>query len=106
LYQPQMIMDDDECGAIAGMLGRENWSTWRKPTLVPFVCHKSHLTWLGLEPGPPPWEDTQLKFVIQITVLISNMKFHQTRFRSLHETSKMNALWSGHVHQHESHLKP
>jgi hypothetical protein len=24
LYQPQMIMDDDECGAIAGMLGREN----------------------------------------------------------------------------------
>jgi hypothetical protein len=21
-----------------------------------FVHHKSHMTWLGLEPGPPRWE--------------------------------------------------
>jgi hypothetical protein len=35
LYQPQMI-DDDDCGAIGGMLiSRENRSTGRKPTPVP-----------------------------------------------------------------------
>jgi hypothetical protein len=22
-----------------------------------FVLHKSHMTWPGLEPGPPRWED-------------------------------------------------
>jgi hypothetical protein len=22
----------------------------------PFVHHKSHMTWPGLEPGPPGWE--------------------------------------------------
>jgi hypothetical protein len=35
LYQPRM-MDDDECGAVGGMIGRENRSTRRKPALFPF----------------------------------------------------------------------
>jgi hypothetical protein len=26
---------DDECGAVDGMTGRENWSTWKKPVPVP-----------------------------------------------------------------------
>jgi hypothetical protein len=34
MYQPRMI-NDDECGAIGGMLGRENLSTPRKPAPVP-----------------------------------------------------------------------
>jgi hypothetical protein len=36
LYQPRM-MDDDEYGAIGGMLGKENRSTQRKPVPVS-VC--------------------------------------------------------------------
>jgi hypothetical protein len=24
----------------------------------PFVHHKSHMTWPGLEPGPPRWESS------------------------------------------------
>jgi hypothetical protein len=42
-YQPQMMM----CGAISGMIGRGNQSTWRKPVPV-LLCppQKSHnLTW-------------------------------------------------------------
>jgi hypothetical protein len=36
LYQPKMIDDDDDCGAIGGMkIGRENRSTRRKPSPVP-----------------------------------------------------------------------
>jgi hypothetical protein len=36
LYQPQIIDDDDECGAVCGMrIGRGNQSTWRKPSTVP-----------------------------------------------------------------------
>jgi hypothetical protein len=27
-------MDDDECGAVGGMIGRGNWSTWRKPATM------------------------------------------------------------------------
>jgi hypothetical protein len=47
LYQPLMIYDD-ECGAVSGMrIGRGNWSTWRKPALVPLcppqITHD--LTW-------------------------------------------------------------
>jgi hypothetical protein len=45
LYQPWMIDDDDECGAVGGMtVGRGNRSTRRKPTPVQFVHHKSHMT--------------------------------------------------------------
>jgi hypothetical protein len=36
LYQPLMIDDDDDCGAIGGKrIGRENRSTWRKLASVP-----------------------------------------------------------------------
>jgi hypothetical protein len=51
-----MIMDDDECRAVRGMLGRrievlrENLPQYR------FVHHKSHMTSRGLEPGSPPWK--------------------------------------------------
>jgi hypothetical protein len=34
LYQPRM-MDDDECGAVGGMIGRGNRSTRRKPAPGP-----------------------------------------------------------------------
>jgi hypothetical protein len=46
LYQPQMI-DDDECGAVSGMIGRGNRSTLRKPSLVsPCPLQIPHdLTW-------------------------------------------------------------
>jgi hypothetical protein len=33
-YQPRM-MDDDECGAIGGMIGRGNGNFQRKPALMP-----------------------------------------------------------------------
>jgi hypothetical protein len=33
-------------GAVDGMLDKGNR----------FLHHKSHMTWLGLEPGPPQWE--------------------------------------------------
>jgi hypothetical protein len=36
LYQPRMMMDDDdECGAICGMSDRGNRSTRRKPAPLP-----------------------------------------------------------------------
>jgi hypothetical protein len=35
LYQPQMVMDDDEYGSIGGMLGRGNRSIRKKSTPVP-----------------------------------------------------------------------
>jgi hypothetical protein len=35
LYQPMIMMDGDECGAVGGMrTGRGNWSTRRKPAPV------------------------------------------------------------------------
>jgi hypothetical protein len=47
LYQPWMMTDDDECGAISGMIGRETQSTHRKlaPVLLcpPHIPHD--LTW-------------------------------------------------------------
>jgi hypothetical protein len=45
------MIDEDDCGAIGGMkIGRGNRSTGRKPVPVPFVHHKSHMTWPELEP--------------------------------------------------------
>jgi hypothetical protein len=35
LHQSQMMMDDDECEAISGMIGRGNQRTWKKPAPVP-----------------------------------------------------------------------
>jgi hypothetical protein len=56
LYHPQMI-DDGDCGAIGGMkMGRGNRSTRRNPASVPLCHHKSHMTRIGLESGPPRWE--------------------------------------------------
>jgi hypothetical protein len=58
LYQPRMI-DDDDCEAIGGIkIDKGNRSTRRKPAPVP-LCPpqiKSHMTWPGIEPGPPRWE--------------------------------------------------
>jgi hypothetical protein len=52
LYQHRMMMDN-KCGEIDGMSGREDQSTRRNPVQYRFVNHKSHMTWLGFEPGPP-----------------------------------------------------
>jgi hypothetical protein len=57
LYQPQM-MDDDECGAFVGIIGRGNGSTWRKhaplPLCTPKIPHDltSDRTW-GRHSGKP-----------------------------------------------------
>jgi hypothetical protein len=42
-------LDDDECGAAGGMIGRGNRSARRKPDPVKFVYHKPHMTSLRLE---------------------------------------------------------
>jgi hypothetical protein len=56
LYQPRMI-DDGDCGAIGGMIGRRNRNIRRKLAPVNhFAHHKSHMTWPGFKPGPPKWE--------------------------------------------------
>jgi hypothetical protein len=34
LYQPRMVMGDDECGAVGGMIGSGNRSTRRIPATV------------------------------------------------------------------------
>jgi hypothetical protein len=38
------MMDDDECGAVSGMLGRGNKNTWRKPAPLP-LCMDSLDKW-------------------------------------------------------------
>jgi hypothetical protein len=44
-YWPR-LMDDDECGAVGGMIDRGNRSTRRKPTPVPLCPQIAHeLTW-------------------------------------------------------------
>jgi hypothetical protein len=43
LYQPRKMDDDDECGAVGGMIGSRNPSTSRKPVPVPLVHHKSDM---------------------------------------------------------------
>jgi hypothetical protein len=47
LYQPKMMMDDDKCGPVSGMLGKGNLSAQRKPASVP-LCPPQiphDLTW-------------------------------------------------------------
>jgi hypothetical protein len=34
LHHPQMVMNEGECGASSGMLGKGNQITWRKPAAV------------------------------------------------------------------------
>jgi hypothetical protein len=43
LYEPRMMMDDDECGAIGGMSGKGNRTTRRKPAPLP-LCPSHNLT--------------------------------------------------------------
>jgi hypothetical protein len=51
------MIDDGDCGAIGGMrIGRGNTNTRRKLPQCHLVHHKSNITELGLEPGPPGWE--------------------------------------------------
>jgi hypothetical protein len=43
---------DDYDGEFGEMIiGRGNWSTWRKPAPMPLCPPKSHITWLGMNPG-------------------------------------------------------
>jgi hypothetical protein len=55
LYQPQM-MDDDECGAVGGIIGEGNGRTQKKLPQFHFVRHKSHMTCPGLKPRPLQWK--------------------------------------------------
>jgi hypothetical protein len=46
--------DDDNCGAIGRIrIGRGTEVFVGNPPQCHFVHHKSHMTWHGLEPGPP-----------------------------------------------------
>jgi hypothetical protein len=55
LYQPRMI--DDECGgSVEWELTGETEVLGENLSQCHFVHHKSHMTWPGLEPGPPRWE--------------------------------------------------
>jgi hypothetical protein len=93
LYQ-HLMMDDDECKAVGGIIGRGNRSTRRRPAPVQlcppqipqfalsttnptirFVHHKSHITRPNLEPGPPRWK-------VQVTIFHSQIFIHRD-FRSV-----------------------
>jgi hypothetical protein len=47
------MIDDDECGAVGGMIGRGNSRSLRKPSPMWFVLYKAHIISNGLKPGPP-----------------------------------------------------
>jgi hypothetical protein len=43
---PAQMMDGDECGAVGGMIGRQNRSTLREPAPMPLCPQMPHdLTW-------------------------------------------------------------
>jgi hypothetical protein len=51
------MIDDDECGALGGMrIAGETEVRGENLPQFHFAHHKSHMTWPGLEPGPPRWE--------------------------------------------------
>jgi hypothetical protein len=50
------MMDDDEGGAVIGMISRRNASTRRKLPQCHFIHHKSHDILSVFEPEPPWWE--------------------------------------------------
>jgi hypothetical protein len=52
LYWPRKIMDDDECGAVGGMLGRGSRCTCREPAPVPLWPPQIPLFDPGWNPGP------------------------------------------------------
>jgi hypothetical protein len=48
------MIDDGDCGTIGGMkVGGETEILEENPPQWDFVHHKSHMTWPGLESGPP-----------------------------------------------------
>jgi hypothetical protein len=50
------MMNDDECGTIAGMIGRETEVLGENLPKCRFVHHKYHMIRPRLEYGPPLWE--------------------------------------------------
>jgi hypothetical protein len=54
-------MDDAECGAVGGMIGKETEVLGDNLPQCHFVYHKSHSTRPGLEPGPPRLEPPEIR---------------------------------------------
>jgi hypothetical protein len=81
LYQPGMMMKDDECGAVSGMrIGRGSRSTRRKPAPV-LLCPPQipHLT--GLVAGKPVTDC--LSYGMDLLVSVQSKfrnKFHGSEF--------------------------
>jgi hypothetical protein len=54
LYQPQMMVIVDQF--VEWRLAGETEVVGENLPYYHFVHHKSHMTWPGLEPGPPQWK--------------------------------------------------
>jgi hypothetical protein len=64
LYQPWMINTDDWGTVSWKMGGKETRSIRGNLPQCRFSYYNSHITWSGLEPGPPQWEvgDSRLNY--------------------------------------------